>query len=63
MTKEEERERTPWKRRGEWQWKKAKRMYEKTITFKNKIAGTCICSRFQLSLGLEGEGCKGIKKR
>ncbi len=63
MTKEEERERTPWKRWGEWQRKKAKRMYGKTITLKNKIAGTCVCSRFQLSLGLEGKDCKNIKKR
>ena len=63
MTKKRDGGRTPWKRQGEWQWRNAKRMYGKITILKNEIAGTCVCSRFQLSLGLEGKGCKGIKKR
>lgn len=63
MTKEEEREGTPWKRRGEWQWRNAKQMYGKITTLKNEIVGICVCSGFQFSLGLGGAGYESIKKR
>lgn len=63
MTKKRDGGRTLWKRRGKWQRKKAKRMYGKIPTLKNEIAGTCVSSGFQLSLGLGGAGYKGIKKR
>lgn len=63
MTKKRDGGRTPWKRRGKWQRKKAKQMYGKITTLKNEIAGTYVCSEFQLSLGLGGAGYKGIKKR
>lgn len=58
MTKKRGGGRTLWKRRGKWQRKKAKRMYGKTPTLKNEIAGTCVCSGFQL---LVWKGYKGIK--
>nr|WP_294583179.1 hypothetical protein [uncultured Anaerotignum sp.] len=59
MTKERGGGRTLWKRRGQWQQKKAKQMYGKITILKNEIVGTYVSLGFQL---LVWKGYKGIKK-